>query len=66
MSTRLVYKATDVESNKRVILKRIKANTSFFDQSITEIFILEHINKIGSSVKNNFLELLEYFYFNVD
>ena len=56
------YKKRDKE--KKFIAKKIKNEKIFFDQSIFEIYILNYLKKKGNPQKNNFLEIIEYFYYN--
>lgn len=61
-----VYLAKNMRSGKPVSIKKIKNDKTFFDQSLSEIYILDYLKKSGNPTKNNFLDFQEAFYFNVD
>ena len=60
-----VYLARNIKTDKLFCIKKIKDDKNFLDQSLTEIYILDYLRKTGDPSKNNFLDLHEYFYFNV-
>ena len=46
-------------------LKKIKPEPAYFDQSLTEIHVLEYLKKHGCPRKRHFIEIYEHFYYNV-
>ena len=60
-----VYLAKNIKTEKLFCIKKIKDDKNFVDQSLTEIYVLDYLKKTGDPAKNNFLDLYEYFYFNV-
>ena len=60
-----VYLTRNIKTDKLFCIKKIKDDKNFLDQSLTEIYILDYLRKTGDPVKHHFLDLHEYFYFNV-
>jgi len=48
-----------------VCLKIIKNNKDFFDQSLDEIKLLQHLKDCGDPDKYHFLCMYDYFYYKV-
>lgn len=61
-----VYLARNIKTDKLFCIKKIKDDKNFLDQSLTEIYILDYLRKTGDPIKHHFLDLHEYFYFNVN
>ena len=55
---------TYCKNKLKFICKRIKNKKGYFDQSLFEVYILSYLKKYGCPQKNNFLHLLEFYYFN--
>lgn len=60
-----VYLARNIKTDKLHCIKKIKDDKNFLDQSLSEIYILDYLKKTGDPVKHNFLDIHEYFYYNV-
>jgi hypothetical protein len=54
-----------VQTERSYCLKKVKEDKDFFDQSIIEIYILELLNSSARASEYNFLQMYDYFYFNV-
>lgn len=55
----------EVQTERSYCLKKVKDEKSFFDQSVLEIYILELLNSNARASEYNFLQMYDYFYFNV-
>jgi hypothetical protein len=53
----------DLNSNKHVCIKIIRNNKDFFDQSLGEIKLLQHLNAHDPLDAHSILRMLDYFYF---
>ena len=53
----------DLKLNLEVCIKIIRNSKDFFDQSLDEIKLLQHINCNGDPEENCVLQLFDYFYF---
>lgn len=60
-----VYLAQNIKTEKLFCIKKIKDDKNFLDQSLSEIYVLDYLKKTGDPTKNRYLDLHEYFYFNV-
>lgn len=60
-----VYLVRNIKTDKLFCIKKIKDDKNFLDQSLSEVYVLDYLRKTGDSVRHRFLELHEYFYFNV-
>lgn len=65
ISLSLTNQCIDAQSKRQVIIKRIKDDKRFTDQSLTEIYVLSQLSKRGDANSQNFLALVDYFYLNV-
>ncbi|PRP87150.1 Protein kinase domain containing protein [Planoprotostelium fungivorum] len=52
----------DLKTGKQICVKIIKNNKEFFDQSLDEIRLLQHINSHGDPDSNNVLRMHDFFY----
>lgn len=59
-----IYKCSILKTDKYFSIKKIKDNKNFVDQSIFEIYILSYLKKKGNHNRYNFLDLIEFFYYN--
>jgi hypothetical protein len=48
-----------------VVIKRIKDDKKFTDQSLQEVHVLSLLASKGTPSEHNFLLMIDYFYFNV-
>jgi hypothetical protein len=49
-----------------VVVKQIKEDKRYIDQSLIEIYVLQLLSKRGDPNAQNFLALVDHFYLNVD
>lgn len=60
-----VYLVKNIKTDKLLCVKKIKDDKNFLDQSLSEIYVLDYLKKNGDALKFRFLDLHEFFYFNV-
>lgn len=48
-----------------MVIKRIKDDKRYLDQSLTEIYVLYQLARRGDPTDQNFLHLTDFFYLNV-
>ena len=60
-----VYLVRNIKTEKLFCAKKIKDDKNFLDQSLSEVYVLDYLRKTGDPTRNRFLDLHEYFYFNV-
>lgn len=59
-------KCTDLKTKKEVIIKRIKEDKRYLDQSLIEVYVLSLLAKRGDPMDHSFLQVVDYFYLNVN
>lgn len=59
-----VFACSNVHTGRQYVLKRIKADKTFFDQSLLEAAVLFYLRKKGSPARHHFLEIVECFHYN--
>lgn len=60
-----VYLVKNIKTDKLFCVKKIKDDKNFLDQSLSEIYVLDYLRKTGDPTKHKFVDLHEFFYFNV-
>lgn len=60
-----VYLVRNIKTEKLFCVKKIKDDKNYLDQSLSEIYVLDYLRKTGDPSKNRFVDLHEFFYFNV-
>ena len=60
-----VYLVKNIKTEQLFCVKKIKDDKNFLDQSLSEIYVLDYLKKTGDALKHRFLDLHEFFYFNV-
>lgn len=61
-----VYLVRNIKTEKLFCIKKIKDDKNYLDQSLSEIYVLDYLRKTGDPSKNRFVDIHEYFYFNVN
>lgn len=59
------HQCEDLQNKRHVVIKRIKDDKRYLDQSLTEIYVLYQLARRGDPTDQNFLHLTDFFYLNV-